>query len=222
MKPYPLNAYETKEYLDINFHRERMNFLSNLVLPSGTEKNPACAKTHVEHLWQYTLPSHQMLLAYRKQSDDGFLIPNWTYVQGALKRGFGILYCALTIQDSRRQRDQSTGLLHSELDTVVQALRFCGESLAHITTQWQTVKRHAAAFMQMSESVLELIATPRAIQGSRAGKTLETTMIWKRYNGIWQPSSQLWTCFILRVRPLQMRNGLICLILFQEWIMSLV
>lgn len=155
VKPTPTNAYETKEYLDINFHRERMKFLSYLVLPSDTQE----ATASIEHLWQYTLSAYQILLAYQKQSSDGFLAPNWTYVQDVLKSGFGILYCAVGIPQQRRRNNEGAGLLRSELDTVVNALKLCGETLSQITAQWKTVKRHANAFIQMSQAVLELVAS---------------------------------------------------------------
>ncbi|KAJ4245468.1 hypothetical protein NW762_013977 [Fusarium torreyae] len=155
VKPIPTNAYETKEYLDINFHRERMKFLSYLVLPSDAQDNTAS----IEHSWQYTLSAYQILLAYQKQFDNGFLVPNWTYVQDVLKSGFGILYCAVGIPEQRRRNDEGVSLLPSELDTIVNALKLCGETLSKITTEWQTVQRHANAFVQMSEAVLELIAS---------------------------------------------------------------
>lgn len=154
VKPNPTNAYETKEYLDINFHRERMKFLSYLVIPSYAQEVTAS----IEHLWQYMLSAHQILLAYQRQSGDGFLVPNWTYVQDVLKSGFGILYCAVRIPEQRCQNNDGAGLLRCELDTVVGALRLCGETLNLITAQWQTVQRHADAFSQMSEAVLEFIA----------------------------------------------------------------
>ncbi|KAI8664087.1 Fungal-trans domain-containing protein [Fusarium keratoplasticum] len=80
VKPTPTNAYETKQYLDINFHRERMKFLSYLVLPSDNAQN---ATASIEHLWQYTLSAYQILLAYQKQSNDGFLKPNWTHTRAS-------------------------------------------------------------------------------------------------------------------------------------------
>ncbi|KAF4954357.1 hypothetical protein FSARC_12154 [Fusarium sarcochroum] len=155
VKPNPTNAYETKEYLDINFHRERMKFLSYLVLPSDAQDTTAS----IEHSWQYTLSAYQILLSYQKQSNDGFLAPNWTYVQDVLKSGFGILYCAVGIPEQRRRSNEGAGLLPPELDTIVNALKLCGETLKQITAEWQTVQRHANAFVQMSESVLELIAS---------------------------------------------------------------
>lgn len=171
VKQNPSNAYETKEYLDINFHRERMKFLSYLVVPSEAwEAWEAPATARIEDLWQYTLSARQILLAYKKQSNDGFLAPNWTYVQDVLKSGFGILYCALRIPEQRRRNREGSGLLDSELDTVVAALRLCGEILTRIVGQWQTVKRHASAFIQMSEAVLEHITRVRL------GTVLDTPM----------------------------------------------
>lgn len=160
VKSTPNNAYETKEYLDINFHRERMKFLSYLVLPSDMTGH--AANQSIEHLWQYTLSAYQILLAYQKQSIDGFLAPNWTYVQDVLKSGFGILYCAVGIPEQRGRESRGApggALLPAELDTVFSALRLCGETLGQITAEWQTVQRHADAFMYMSEAVLEMIAT---------------------------------------------------------------
>lgn len=155
VKSSPSNAYETKEYLDINFHRERMKFLSYLALPAPHWQVTPC----IEHLWQYTLSAHQILLAYQKQSSDGYLVPNWTYVQDVLKCGFGILFCAVGIPEQRRRNNERIGLLPAELDTVVNSLKLCGQTLSQITIQWHTVKRHADAFTQMSEAVLELIAS---------------------------------------------------------------
>ncbi|KAL4870275.1 hypothetical protein BDV12DRAFT_195654 [Aspergillus spectabilis] len=173
VKPTPTNAYETKEYLDINFHRERMKFLSYLVLPSDTQKTAAS----IEHLWEYTLSAYQILLVYQKQSSDGFLAPNWTYVQDVLKPGFGILYCAVGIPEQRRRNNEDVGLLRLEINTVVNALKLCGETLSQITAQWQTVKRHAAAFMQISEAVLELVAsTTRVATGNQRQTDLGSTM----------------------------------------------
>ncbi|KAH7347006.1 hypothetical protein BKA66DRAFT_447694 [Pyrenochaeta sp. MPI-SDFR-AT-0127] len=154
VKNTPTNAYETNEYLDINFHRERMKILSYLVLPIGTQDY----MTSVADLWQYMHSAHSILAAYQRQSKDGHLILNWTCVQDALKCGFGILYCATSIPDQRQREGTGPGLLRSELDAFVAALQMCGDILSHITAQWYTVRRHANAFQQMSEAVLNLIA----------------------------------------------------------------
>jgi hypothetical protein len=154
VKIAPANAYETSEYLDINFHRERMKILSYLVLPMDSKNSI----TSVTDLWQYMHSAHNILAAYQKQTKDGHLILNWTCVQDALKSGFGILYCAISIPEQRLREDNAGGLLRSELDTLVAPLQMCSEVLGHITAQWHTVQRHANAFQQMSEAVLELIA----------------------------------------------------------------
>ncbi|RSM10896.1 hypothetical protein CDV31_007024 [Fusarium ambrosium] len=181
VKPTPPNAYETKQYLDINFHRERMKFLSYLVLPSDNAQNTTAS---IDHLWQYTLSAYQILLAYQKQSNDSFLKPNWMYVQDVLKSGFGILYCAVGIPEHRRQQNEGVSLTPSELDTVVNALKLCGETLSKIMAEWQTVQRHTNAFMQMSEAVLEPIAsttrnaTREQSHAEHGGERLEETMDW--------------------------------------------
>ncbi|CEI70992.1 unnamed protein product [Fusarium venenatum] len=50
------------------------------------------------------------------------------------------------IPEQRRRNNEGIGLLPSELDIIVKALKLC-------------VQRHANAFVQMSEAVLELIAS---------------------------------------------------------------
>ena len=163
--PYPTNSYETVEYFDVNFHRERIKLFSALILPNNADSQQFTPK--IEHCLQCLLSAAQIISSYQSLSRSGLLVTNWTYVQDILKSGFIILSCGVQIPKALRQNQAEASKFHTrDLLAMSEAIKSCREILVMISAQWQTVNPHRIAFEKLSEEVSKLLE--KSLQQSRS------------------------------------------------------
>lgn len=156
LTPYPKNFYETREYFQINFHRERARIsLGVTLLLSSDTPNPA---TKVSFLLISLKSASEMVMCYRTSMQCGFLVMNWTLVQDILRSGFTILYCGVQLlREIRLHPNAEAQPSNLDIPTLLEAINASCEMLAEISTRWETVKPHHVAFSRISEQVKSLL-----------------------------------------------------------------
>ncbi|KAK5443529.1 hypothetical protein LTS15_010674 [Exophiala xenobiotica] len=156
LTPFPTNSFQSHEYFQINFHRERMRIFLGLVIPVGMETPNAAVNIH---FLRYCLESaSEVVTCYQQLIRRDVLVTHWTFVQDILRSGFIILYCGIQIlRGLRRQSDEDIGPIDSEILPMVNAIDTTRDILVEISRRWKTVTTHRVAFEQLSEQVKAII-----------------------------------------------------------------
>lgn len=130
------SAYETIQWRDLNYFRERLKCFRPLALLSkGNASHPwmdACqeAATHVVKLYRSLWTNDKFVL-------------NWTCVHDMMSAGFTLLYCGLAQTDAQRKVEVS------DMTACV------SETLSHIAEKWPSVNRHVSVFRALAGQVAD-------------------------------------------------------------------
>ncbi|KAH8809453.1 fungal-specific transcription factor domain-containing protein [Xylogone sp. PMI_703] len=154
--PNSLCIFETIEYMEINFHRERINIFSGLAVPSNSEWQNF--HPDIKHLRFCFESSVEIIDLYEILTRKNILVTNWTYVQDILRSGFMILFCGIhiprsIIHDGDYLRDRR------ELNSILTAMDGCRRVLKEISHKWQTVNPHRVVYEKLADEVKRLIET---------------------------------------------------------------
>ncbi|KOS20598.1 putative transcriptional regulatory protein [Escovopsis weberi] len=156
--PYSKCIFETREYMDVNYFRERMFIYSALVVPADAELH--AFRPDVKYLRLCLEAAVQIVVLYQLMLQRGIQTTLWTWVQDALRSGFMILYCGIHISNifsDYHKVNSPTAPNVPEPAMIIQALDDCRKMLKDISHKWAAVNPHWAAFDRLSGQVKKLI-----------------------------------------------------------------
>ncbi|KAF7551169.1 hypothetical protein G7Z17_g5208 [Cylindrodendrum hubeiense] len=148
------NTYETTQWRDLNYHRERLKCFRFLVLSRKRGQRfgddlvmQHCleAAAHVPMLYQEILASEKLIL-------------NWTCVHDIMSAGFTMLYCGLGYREAmRRWPHVSNDTWNQHWSLIRRSTSSAIGILAHIADKWASVERHVRVFKALAGRVADLI-----------------------------------------------------------------
>ncbi|PNP58035.1 hypothetical protein THARTR1_02193 [Trichoderma harzianum] len=177
----------TKEYMEVNFHREKLFIFSTLVVPTGQEAH--MFRPDVTYLRHCLDPAVQIIFLYQTLLAKGVKTTLWTWIQDILRSGFMILYCGIhtsNILSSQNEAAASSIATNQvpEPQSIIKALDDCRQMLKDISLKWSAVTPHWVAFDRLSCDVRKLIensSSPGAMLGGQNDVSVNQTM----NQGLW-------------------------------------
>lgn len=152
------NAWETREFMEINFHRDRMRLFAGICCHEDSYSQPSTRKESLD----YCLESGTTIIqAYHVLSRNGLLVTNWTFVQDILAAGFVLLYCALHLSIGRFGPSPHIFSLgdtdgRGGFFSFSATINSCREILLDLSGRWKSVVPHRIAFDHLSQAVINL------------------------------------------------------------------
>ncbi|KAK5987468.1 Pyrimidine pathway regulatory 1-like protein [Cladobotryum mycophilum] len=156
--PYSKCIFETREYMDVNYYRERMFIYSALVVPTGSELH--AFRPDVHYLRLCLEPAVQIIFLYQVMLQKGIQTTLWTLVQDILRSGFMTLYCGIHISNILSDCEKigsPTAPNLPEPSVLIKALDDCRQMLRDISLKWTAVSPHWVAFDRLAGEVKQLI-----------------------------------------------------------------
>ncbi|KAM0255493.1 hypothetical protein ACHAQJ_005722 [Trichoderma viride] len=151
--------FHTREYMDVNFYREKLFIFSTLVVPTGQEAHSF--KPDVTYLRLCLDPAVQIIFLYQTLLAKGIKTTLWTWIQDILRSGFMILYCGIHISNILSSHDEIVSSFATsqipEPSSILKALDDCRQMLKDISLKWIAVTPHWVAFDRLSCEVRKLI-----------------------------------------------------------------
>lgn len=146
------SAYETEQWRDLNYYREKLKCFRALLQP---ERISNMGETLLQmHLDGCLKAAFGITRSYQQLRASDKLIMNWSCVHDIMSAGLSVLYCGLTWYDSARVQ-QGGSLAGPEL--VEEAIRACIDMLSYVSAEWQIVGNHLRVFKALATRVLALI-----------------------------------------------------------------
>ena len=157
----PRNTYESAEWMELNYQREKMNCLTIIAPLDGRDSSRQIADLRL------CLDAAVMVVqCYQALSSSDRSVMNWTCVQDILRSGFTILYCLHAMSKSQPGQMENSTQPTTEQATASDAIRTCSEFLCHIAQRWHTVERHARIFENMSSEISRQVSSMHDGQAS--------------------------------------------------------
>ncbi|RTE82804.1 hypothetical protein BHE90_002746 [Fusarium euwallaceae] len=152
--------FDTVEYLNINFYRERLFIYTPLAFPSGQQKMQFIPD--IKHLKYCLDAAVHIVHEYQILLDRKIDLPIWTHMQDILRSGFTLLYCGIYIPLflSQPGQDESTEP-NPEPATIIQCMDDCKTMLQNLSRKWLAVTPHLLAFDRLSDEVKRLSEVAR-------------------------------------------------------------
>ncbi|KAM6487917.1 fungal-specific transcription factor domain-containing protein [Trichoderma sp. SZMC 28011] len=177
----------TKEYMEVNFHREKLFIFSTLVVPTGQEAH--VFKPDVTYLRHCLDPAVQIIFLYQTLLAKGVKTTLWTWIQDILRSGFMILYCGIHTSNilSSQNENAASSIATNQIpepQSIIKALDDCRQMLKDISLKFTAVTPHWVAFDRLSCDVRKLIensSSPGAILGGHNDMSVNQTM----NQGLW-------------------------------------
>ncbi|EHK16518.1 uncharacterized protein TRIVIDRAFT_65719 [Trichoderma virens Gv29-8] len=143
----------TKEYMEVNFYREKLFIFSTLVVPTGQEAH--LFRPDVAYLRHCLDPAVQIIFLYQTLLAKGVKTTLWTWIQDILRSGFMILYCGIHTSNILSSQDEAAASSIAtdqipEPRSIIKALDDCRQMLKDISLKWTAVTPHWVAFDRLS------------------------------------------------------------------------
>lgn len=145
----PRNIYESPEWRDLNYFRERLKCFRLLMLAKSDQDAAAAS------LDQCHQATSQIAILYRSMRANDKLIMNWTCVHDMMSAGFTNLYCSIVQRDITRYINEvSASDVSSSIQRTTAAII---DTLSYISEKWPSVKKHASVFKALASRVEDSI-----------------------------------------------------------------
>ncbi|KAL7786678.1 fungal-specific transcription factor domain-containing protein [Trichoderma ceciliae] len=169
--PHSPCIFHTREYMEVNFYREKLFIFSTLVVPTGQAVH--LFKPDVAHLRHCLDPAVQIIFLYQTLLARGVKTTLWTWIQDILRSGFMILYCGIHISNILNGQDEAASSIATsqipEPSSIIKALDDCRQMLKDISLKWTAVTPHWVAFDRLSCEVRKLIENS-SLSGASLGR----------------------------------------------------
>lgn len=153
----PRNAYETTQWRDLNYFRERLKCYRLLVLTSKEHEATNDGGEFITNLGHSIQAAGQIATLYRALRTADKLILNWTCVHDMMSAGFSTLYCGIAQRQLIRDAEASGETVAQPSPDVSETITAVIDTLQYIAQKWPTVNRHFQAFRALAERVRESI-----------------------------------------------------------------
>lgn len=167
----PVNSFETIDFVDINYHRERMRISSAVITP--LEAQPPNIH-EAFYAWSCLESATHILDCYSRLQQSGALVVNWTYIRDVLQSGFLILFSGLQFVRIRTPEEENQR--HGKINSIRQAISSCRNTLENISQQWRTVVPHRIAFVKLSDEVNKALDAEEATDARLAQSASSNTV----------------------------------------------
>jgi hypothetical protein len=158
------NAYETLQWRELNYYRERLKCFRPLVLA----KHDYALETSKTYLDSCQQAVEEVAFLYQAMRASEKLVLNWTCVHDMMSAGFTLLYCGLVRQEIAR-RGESMGVSTDEQSTRIwTTTEIIMDTLSHIARRWRTVEKHVQVFKALADRVADSLQSATS-EASRVG-----------------------------------------------------
>jgi hypothetical protein len=158
----PRTVYETAQWRDLNYFRERLKLYRLLVLAGGGLEGARGSGTLAANVANALHAAEQITTLYQSLRTADKLILNWTCVHDMMSAGFSTLCCGIA------QRQLSTVATDTS-DTIRAVIGI----LEHIAERWLPVRNHLEAFRTLAARVAE--SDQHAVRGEPVPTSTTTT-----------------------------------------------
>lgn len=171
--PKPRNPYESAQWRDLNYFRERLHCSRFLVLSA---KGPGDSNDHDQltgNLKTTITTTGEIADLYQELRSAEKLVLNWTCVHDMMSVGFSTLYCGITYgKMARAGQLPIQSLSNIEVD-ISKTIGTTVATLEYIAQKWPTVKRHFEVFQALAERVFAFIHQVQELESrfASAGST---------------------------------------------------
>lgn len=146
------SAYETDQWRDLNYYRERLKCFRALLQPDRiTRMTVSQLELHLDDCLKASMG---ITRCYQELRASDRLVMNWSCVHDIMSAGFSALYCSLTWYDSIRSQQQWVLDCSALVD---ESIRTCIDMLGYISEEWRIVGKHLDVFRTLASRVLGLL-----------------------------------------------------------------
>jgi hypothetical protein len=149
----PRNAYETSEWRDLNYSRERLKCYRLLVLTTRRQEHTNNGGLATENLRHAVDAASQIAILYRALRTADKLILNWTCVYDMMSAGFTALYCVIALRQLSQEAESSGRHPADTAPDISEMINAIIDTLQYIVVKWPTVNRHCQAFKALTQRV---------------------------------------------------------------------
>lgn len=157
-------VYETTQWRDLNYFRERLKCYRLLVLTCGGPDNTHASGNLAANMFHALHAADQITKLYQSLRTADKLILNWTCVHDMMSAGFSTLCCGI----AQRQLSATTSDTSETIRAVIGILEYIAE-------RWAPVRSHLEAFRTLARRVAEPDQQTVPQDESRAFLTTEVT-----------------------------------------------
>ncbi|KAH6679899.1 fungal-specific transcription factor domain-containing protein [Plectosphaerella plurivora] len=140
----PRTVYETSQWRDLNYFRERLKCYRLLVLTGGDPEDGHGNGSLASNLTRALHDADQIARLYQSLHTADKLILNWTCVHDMMSAGFSTLCCSIALR-------QLSATMPGTSETILAVIGI----LEYIAERWAPVRSHLEAFRSLARRVAE-------------------------------------------------------------------